>query len=48
VKKYQFKNILEMQGVGALIASLNEKNNKFFSELCETADKVNKVDKQFC
>ena len=48
VKKYQFKNILEKQGVGALIASLNEKNNKFFSELCVTADKVNKVDKQFC
>ena len=48
VKKYQFKNILEKPGVGALITSLNEKNNKFFSELCVTADKVNKVDKQFC
>ena len=48
VKKYQFKNILEMQGGGALITSLIEKNNKFFSELCETVDKVNKLDKQFC
>jgi ABC-type transporter MlaC component len=48
VKKYQFKKILKKQGVGALITSLNEKNNKFFSELCEAADKVDKVDKQFC
>ncbi|MDG1693738.1 MAG: ABC transporter substrate-binding protein [Porticoccaceae bacterium] len=48
VKKYQFKKILKKQGVGALITSLDEKNNKFFSELCKTADKVNKVDKQFC
>ena len=48
VKKYQYKNILEKQGVGALITSLIEKNNKFFSELCETVDKVNKLDKQFC
>jgi ABC-type transporter MlaC component len=48
VKKYQYKNILEKQGVGALITSLIEKNNKFFSELCETLDKVNKLDKQFC
>lgn len=48
VKKHQFKKILEQQGVGVLIASLDEKNNKFFSELCEAADKVDKVDKQFC
>ena len=45
VKKHQFKKILEKQGVGALIASLNEKNNQFFSELCVAEDKV---DKQTC
>lgn len=45
VKKYQFKKILEKQGVGALITSLNEKNYKFFGELCGA--KVN-MDKQFC
>lgn len=45
VKKYQFKKILEKQGVGALIASLNKKNNKFFGELCVVKDKV---DKQSC
>lgn len=44
VKKYQFKKILEKQGVGALIASLNEKNNSFFGELCA----LDKVDKQSC
>jgi ABC-type transporter MlaC component len=42
VKKHQFKKILEKQGVGALIASLNEKNNQFFSELCAAEDKVEK------
>jgi ABC-type transporter MlaC component len=45
VKKHQFKKILEKQGVGALIASLNEKNNKFFGELCGAKGKV---DKQSC
>ena len=45
VKKYQFKKILEKQGVGALTASLNEKNNQFFGEPCATNDKV---DKQTC
>jgi ABC-type transporter MlaC component len=45
VKKYQFKKILEKQGAGALIASLHEKNNKFFGELCEAKDQV---DKQSC
>jgi len=42
VKKHQFKKILEKQGVGALIASLNEKNNQFFGELCAAEDKVDK------
>lgn len=42
VKKYQYKKILEKQGVGALIASLNEKNNQFFGELCAAEDKVDK------
>ena len=42
VKKYLFKKILDKQGVGALIASLNEKNNQFFGELCATNDKVDK------
>ena len=45
VKKHQFKKILEKQGVGALITSLNEKNNKFFGELCGAKDNV---DKQSC
>lgn len=44
VKKHQFKKILEKQGVGALIASLEEKNNNFFGELCAS----NNVDKQSC
>jgi len=44
VKKYQFKKILEKQGAGALIASLNEKNNSFFGALCV----LEKVDKQSC
>ena len=44
VKKYQFKKILEKQGAGALIASLNEKNNSFFGALCA----LEKVDKQSC
>jgi ABC-type transporter MlaC component len=42
VKKYQFKKILEKQGVGALIANLNEKNNQFFGEPCATEDNVEK------
>lgn len=42
VKKYLFKNILEKQGVGALIANLNEKNNQFFGEPCAIEDKVDK------
>ena len=44
VKKYHFKKILEKQGAGALIASLNEKNNIFFGALC----RLEKVDKQSC
>ena len=44
VKKHQFKKILEKQGAGELIASLEEKNNKFFGELCAS----NTVDKQSC
>ena len=44
VKKYQFKKILEKQGAGALIASLNEKNNSFFGALCA----LEKLDKQSC
>lgn len=42
VKKYLFKKILDKQGVGALITSLNEKNNQFFGELCATEDTVDK------
>ena len=45
VKKHQFKKILEKQGVSALITSLNERNNKFFGELCGVKGKV---DKQSC
>ena len=44
VKKHQFKKILEKQGAGALITSLEEKNNNFFGELCAS----NNVDKQSC
>ena len=44
VKKYQFKKILEQQGVGALITSLNEKNQTFFDELCA----LENVDKKSC
>ena len=44
VKKYQFKKILEKQGVGALIANLNEKNNSFFGELCA----LDNTEKQSC
>jgi ABC-type transporter MlaC component len=44
VKKYQFKKILEQQGVGALITSLNEKNQSFFDELCV----LENVDKKSC
>ena len=44
VKKHQFKKILKKQGAGELIASLVEKNNTFFGELCAS----NTVDKQSC
>lgn len=44
VKKYQFKKILEQQGVGALITSLNKKNQTFFGELCA----LKNVDKKSC
>jgi len=45
VKKHEFQKILNAQGIDGLIASLNEKNNSFFGDLCAAAEKM---DKQTC
>jgi ABC-type transporter MlaC component len=45
VKKHEFQKILNKQGIDFLIASLNEKNNTFFGELCAAAENM---DNQTC
>lgn len=45
IKKHEFQKILNKQGIDVLIASLNEKNNTFFGELCTAAETM---DKQTC
>jgi ABC-type transporter MlaC component len=45
VKKHEFQKILNKQGIDVLIASLNEKNNTFFGELCAAAENM---DNQTC
>jgi phospholipid transport system substrate-binding protein len=36
IKKHQFREIIEAQGVDALIATLEQKNDEFFNALCAT------------
>jgi ABC-type transporter MlaC component len=45
VKKHQFRKILSQQGPEALVKMLVDKNNNFFSSLC---DAVEQKDKQSC
>jgi len=45
VKKYQYRKLLDKQGIQGLIEALTIKNNGFFSQLCDLKDRL---DNQTC